>query len=62
MQARLSPPVRFPPGTLSSVSAFLGTLVSSKSRVIFFLTIVQVGQSASRSVGFSKRTVLIGRT
>jgi len=52
----------FPSGALNSVSAFLGTLISSKSRVYSLKDRDQVGQSASRSVGFSKWTVLIGRT
>jgi len=47
---------------LNSVSAFQGTLVSSKSRVYLLMDRDPVGQSASRSVGFSKWTVLIGRT
>ena len=49
-------------GTLNSVPAFLGTLISSKSRVYLLKDRDRVGQSASRSVGFSKWTVLIGRT
>jgi hypothetical protein len=47
---------------LNSVSALRVTLVSSKSRVYLLKDRDQVGQSASRSVGFSKWTVLIGRT
>jgi hypothetical protein len=47
---------------LNSVLAFLGTLISSKSRVYLLTDRDQVGQSASRSVGFSKWTVLIGRS
>jgi hypothetical protein len=45
---------------LNSVSAFQGTLISSKSRVYLLMDRDPVGQSASRSVGFSKWTVLIG--
>ena len=45
-----------------SVGVPIGTLRSSKSRVYLLKDIDPVGQSASRSVGFSKWTVLIGRT
>jgi hypothetical protein len=41
---------------------FQGTLISSESMVYLLKDRDQVGQSASRSVGFSKWTVLIGRT
>ena len=44
------------------MSAFQGTLISSKSRVYLLMNRDPVGQSASRSVGFYKWTVLIGRT
>jgi len=47
---------------LNSVSAFQGTLISSKSRVYLLMDRDPVGQSASRSVGFSKWIVLIGQT
>ena len=47
---------------LSSVSAFLGTLRSSKSRVYLLKDHEPVGLPASRSVGLSKWTDLIGQT
>ena len=47
---------------LNSVSAFTGTLISTKPRVYLLKDRDPVGQSASRSVGFSKYKVLIGRT
>ena len=47
---------------LNSLSAFLETLISSKPRVYLLNDRDQVGQSANRTVGFSKWTVLIGRT
>jgi len=47
---------------LNSVSGFPGTLRSSKSRVYLLKDRDPVGLPASRSVGFSKWTVLIGRT
>jgi hypothetical protein len=50
----------FPP--LNSVSAFSGTLFPSNSMVYLLKYRDQVGQSASRSVGLSQSTVLIGRT
>jgi hypothetical protein len=49
-------------GSLNSVSAFPGTFISSKSRVYSLKDGDPVGHSASRSLAFSKRTVLIGRT
>jgi len=44
------------------MSAFSGTLISSKSRDYLLKDRHQVGQSASRSVRVSRWTVLIGRT
>jgi hypothetical protein len=49
-------------GFLNSVSAFQETLISSKPRVYLLKIRDQVEQSASRSVGHSKWTVLIGGT
>jgi hypothetical protein len=49
-------------GVLNSVSAPRVTLRSSKSKVYLLKDRDAVGLSASRSVGFSKWTVLIGRT
>jgi hypothetical protein len=47
---------------LNSVSAFLGTLISSKSRVYLLMIRDLVGQSTSRLVGCSEWTFSIGRT
>jgi hypothetical protein len=49
-------------GFLNSVSGLLVTLRSSKSRVYLLKDRDPVGPSASRSIGISKWTVLIGRT
>ena len=48
--------------TLNSVSRRPVALISAKSRIYVLTDRNPVGLAASRSVGFSKRTVLIGRT
>ena len=50
------------PVLLNSVSEGHVPLISSRSRFYLLKDCDPIGLSASRSVGFPKRTVLIGRT